>query len=114
MQNKIHLQLQGNKNWKIFHQTSVKYDKMLSTYHNFMLGDTKPSQNLQSLQMLNFGIEEEALCLKDHKKQQIETVIGQVWNLSFSPMFPLLYLAAAFIEVELKIHFGRISVNAIH
>jgi len=78
MQNKIHLQLQGNKNLKIFHQTSVKYDKMLSTCRNFMLGDTKPSQNLQSLQMLNFGIEEEALCLKDHKKQQIETVIGQV------------------------------------
>jgi len=51
---------------------------MWSTCRNFMLGDTKPSQNLQSLQMLNFGIEEEALCLKDHKKQQIETLIGQV------------------------------------
>jgi len=33
-----------------------------------MLGDTKPSQNLQSLQMLNFGIEEEALCLKRSQK----------------------------------------------
>ena len=62
-----------------------------------MSRDTKSSQDLQSLQMLNVGIEEEALCLKDHKKQQDFDKMDkhEIWKNPPGPKLSTVYLAAA-------------------
>jgi len=48
--------------------------------------------------MLNFGIEEEALCLKDHKKQQDFDKMDkyEIWKNPPGPKLSTVYLAAAF------------------
>lgn len=68
---------------------------MWSTCSNLMSRDTKSSQDLQSLQMLNFI--EEALCLKDHKKQQDFDKMDkyEIWKNAPGPKLSTVYLAAA-------------------